>query len=174
VGCNAGEEDGRMPKWSVYAETRARRRVEDGRVLDRLPALADVLEQYRAIPAGNGSGWSVRLTVDAPEPGAAWERAAVAIGEAADSVGLPRWPYARTEVARRDPSDDGSVPPFPDLVGVSEVARILGVSRQRACALQQHRYFPSPVAVLACGPIWRLDDLRAFQEIWPRRPGRHG
>jgi hypothetical protein len=63
-------------------------------------------------------------------------------------------------------------PTFPDVVGITEVARILGVSRQRASALQRNRAFPAPVALLASGPIWRRADLGRFLESWSRRPGR--
>jgi hypothetical protein len=63
-------------------------------------------------------------------------------------------------------------PAFPELVGIAEVARILGVSPQRASTIQHQDAFPGPVAVLASGPVWRRGDLTRFEETWVRRPGR--
>lgn len=65
-----------------------------------------------------------------------------------------------------------ALPAFPELAGVSEVAQLLGVSRQRASALQTSAGFPGPVATLASGPVWRLTDLSRFAGTWQRKPGR--
>jgi len=46
-----------------------------------------------------------------------------------------------------------------DLAGVAEVATILGVSKQRVTQLRQTAGFPSPVAILAAGPVWRTQDV---------------
>lgn len=59
------------------------------------------------------------------------------------------------------------------LMGVQEAADFLGISRQRLYYLRTHnRYFPSPVAVLAVGPVWCAEDIEKFQENRDRRPGR--
>lgn len=63
-------------------------------------------------------------------------------------------------------------PAFPELVGVTEIADMLGISRQRLAVLRQRREFPAPVAELAAGPIWRARDLSTFAEGWQRRAGR--
>lgn len=63
-------------------------------------------------------------------------------------------------------------PAFPELVGVAEIADMLGVTRQRASALQTRQGFPHPVAVLRSGPVWRKGDLSTFVEQWTRAPGR--
>jgi predicted DNA-binding transcriptional regulator AlpA len=56
-----------------------------------------------------------------------------------------------------------------DLVGVTEVREMLGVSRQRVHQLVRDRPdFPEPVAELASGKIW----LRRDVEQWARRAGR--
>lgn len=57
-----------------------------------------------------------------------------------------------------------------DLVGVAEIAEILGVSRQRVHAISKtHDDFPAPVAELSAGRIWLRKDI----ESWVRqtRPG---
>lgn len=55
------------------------------------------------------------------------------------------------------------------LMGVQEVARLLGVTRQRVDELSRtHADFPEPEAVLASGRVWRREDV----EAWARRTGR--
>ncbi len=59
------------------------------------------------------------------------------------------------------------------LGGVSEVADKLGISRQRIAELRVRPDFPQPVAELASGPIWDLDDIERWSASGLRRgPGR--
>jgi len=62
--------------------------------------------------------------------------------------------------------------PAPELVGLSEIAAILGVSKQRVGQLRARADFPVPVAELAAGPVWQRQMLDRFIRDWPRRPGR--
>ena len=55
-----------------------------------------------------------------------------------------------------------------DLMGVAEVAELLGVTTTRVHQLAATQGFPKPVAVLAAGRIWK----RAEVEKWARRNGR--
>jgi predicted DNA-binding transcriptional regulator AlpA len=55
-----------------------------------------------------------------------------------------------------------------DLVGVTEIGDLLGVSRQRADQLTHAEGFPETVAVLSAGRIWRRADV----EAWARETGR--
>lgn len=54
------------------------------------------------------------------------------------------------------------------LMGLHEVAELLGVSRQRADQLVRERDFPRPVAELKAGRIWRTGDV----EKWKEKRGR--
>jgi len=54
------------------------------------------------------------------------------------------------------------------LVGVTEIGQLLGVSRQRADQLTHIAGFPPAVAVLASGRIWH----RAEVEEWANSTGR--
>jgi predicted DNA-binding transcriptional regulator AlpA len=62
-----------------------------------------------------------------------------------------------------------------EVVGVPEIGRILGVSRQRVYQLMDaYDDFPQPLATLAVGRVWS----RAAVEDWDRRhsdrsTGRH-
>lgn len=57
------------------------------------------------------------------------------------------------------------------LVGVAEVAEMLGVSRQRVSQLKAGS-LPNPVALLASGPVWSAREVEGFASTWDRRPGR--
>lgn len=58
-----------------------------------------------------------------------------------------------------------------DLIGISEIAEILRVSRQRVDKLSRtDPGFPAPVAKIHAGRIWRLSDVAAWLG---RRPQTH-
>jgi hypothetical protein len=54
-----------------------------------------------------------------------------------------------------------------DLVGVAEIAKLIGVTRQYAWQLSKRRDFPEPAYVLTAGHFWWLDDI----EAWAARKG---
>jgi predicted DNA-binding transcriptional regulator AlpA len=54
------------------------------------------------------------------------------------------------------------------LVGVAEIADMLGVSRQRVHQLATREDFPTPLAVLVMGSVWD----RAVIEEWIAATGR--
>lgn len=58
---------------------------------------------------------------------------------------------------------------MPDhLMGLTEVAELLGVTRQRAHQLSKASGFPEPTARLSAGLIWLRKDI----EKWARETGR--
>jgi hypothetical protein len=60
---------------------------------------------------------------------------------------------------------------IPELVGVSEAARILGWDRRRVSTYVARGAFPEPVAELASGRVWRREDVEAFGRDRALRPG---
>ncbi len=57
------------------------------------------------------------------------------------------------------------------LVGLSEIATMLGVSRQRAGQIVgDYDDFPPPVAELASGRIWETETVEAWANAHPVRP----
>lgn len=58
------------------------------------------------------------------------------------------------------------------LLGVAELAELLGVSRQRASELATQSNFPSPVAQLTATPVWDKATIGNFLKEWKRTPGR--
>ncbi len=51
-----------------------------------------------------------------------------------------------------------------DLMGTSEVAALLGISRQRVLVIARQPGFPKPLAVLKMGNIWRGTDVRTWAD----------
>ncbi len=57
------------------------------------------------------------------------------------------------------------------LVGLSEIASMLGVTRQRASQLvRDYEDFPAPVAQLSAGRVWETSAVNAWAEAHPERP----
>jgi predicted DNA-binding transcriptional regulator AlpA len=54
------------------------------------------------------------------------------------------------------------------LASRGELAEMLGISRQRTRTLSQRSDFPTPIAVMRRGPVWRVEDL----EAWAAKVGR--
>ena len=57
-----------------------------------------------------------------------------------------------------------------DLVGIAEIAEIVGVTRQRVDQLSRtDQDFPQPVAEIRAGRIWARTDVLAWMEASGRR-----
>ena len=164
--------------WSVYLEAAG---PEGAPPLDEdaFDLFTTCLDAYSpavtgAVAPEQAPVWAVQLTIeDAEEPTQAAEWALRAARDAAAKAGLPLWPVVKleaTEWERFDASLDE--PNTPDLVGVAELAKLCGVSRQRASALARSDGFPEPLAELASGPVWDLRMVQRFVRQWSRKPGR--
>lgn len=55
-------------------------------------------------------------------------------------------------------------------MGLTEIAGLLGISRQRVFQLSQGSDFPAPLARLKMGDVWLTEDV----ETWARETGRLG
>jgi predicted DNA-binding transcriptional regulator AlpA len=59
------------------------------------------------------------------------------------------------------------------LMGVREVADLLGVTRQRAQQITRGADFPPPVAELKAGPVWESAEVERWRvRAGERRAGR--
>ncbi len=70
-----------------------------------------------------------------------------------------RWPAEQIWRLRKGPA----------LVGVAEAARLLGWDKRRVATYVVRGSFPKPVAELAGGRVWRLEDVLAFAGTRRRR-----
>jgi predicted DNA-binding transcriptional regulator AlpA len=69
------------------------------------------------------------------------------------------------------PLDDyqgSSVRVVDEVMGLTEVAEYLGITRQRVHQLARSETFPKPIAHLRAGLIWRTVDI----ELWAEETGR--
>lgn len=48
------------------------------------------------------------------------------------------------------------------ILGLAEVAQLLGWDVRKASVYLQRRHLPEPFTVIACGPLWRQEDIQAF------------
>lgn len=67
---------------------------------------------------------------------------------------------------------DALRPDTPELLAATDVAEVLGVSRQRVHQLAERRDFPAPYVRLGSGPVWTRPAIEAFNQSWTRKPGR--
>lgn len=58
------------------------------------------------------------------------------------------------------------------VVGLAEVADLLGVSKRTATRYAARADFPKPAAQLAMGPIWWTEDVEQWARRTTIRPGR--
>jgi hypothetical protein len=158
--------------WSAYIEA-ASDKAENPVEVEQLEQLADLLEPFSASVGGGGDHYSARLSVDAEMERLAAEQALTNFATARDKVGLPPWPVVHLDMMTEDRLDaELARPPFPDVVGVAEAAKLLGVSKQRLLQLTERDDFPAPMVRLAAGPVWLAASIRAFDKRWSRKPGR--
>ena len=80
------------------------------------------------------------------------------------SIGWSQLPIQRFEVIDAAIDDE---PPM--VVGASDIARILGISRQRVYQLLASPDFPAPVGEPSRGKVWDRRDIERFQQ--DRAPG---
>lgn len=142
---------------------------------DALGDLLDSMADYGAAASTSrdASRYSITFSFAAVDQSSAFHTGLELVHRYAEKVGLPDEPVVRIELATLAEHDaELAAPAFPALVGVSEIAKILGVSRQRAGAIARGSGFPRPVEELAAGPVWRRSDLGHFLRDWARRPGR--
>ena len=168
----------RSTQFSVHIETWGSAPEDVDLLLDLIEAL-EALGMRGAVSGSGGlaGGPGAAFGVEASSDGSDAMAEAVRLGvdafeRACSQVGITHGGIARVD-AMTDPYLDRSLTREPErYAGVSEVAAILGVSRQRVAELRHKRGFPAPIAEISAGPIWEVSSLNTFLDTWERRPGR--
>jgi hypothetical protein len=129
---------------------------------------------YGGLAGGIGVTFSIDVRgVEGSDAVTEATRRAVETFEAAcEQVGIVHGGIARVDTMTDQYLDRWITQEPKRYAGVSEVADLLGVSRQRVAQLRTKPGFPAPVAELRSGPIWDVSSLGLFLEEWERRPGR--
>lgn len=150
-----------MSEWRVTLTCRGDGDVEDSAMAAALGAL----KRYGAVGSVNAGLYGLTLAIDAPSSERARSTALRAL-EKARGAGLPDWPVAMVEVLQAD--DD-----VPALVGIPEIAELLGVHVERVRAIvRDNETFPRPVGQLGRSKVWTEAAVRTWAASWPRRSGR--
>lgn len=161
-----------MTEWSVAIEAAAGADAGGDTVdVEELWRLVDALAGHGPAVGGGGDRYDVQFSVDAADVGAAMTKALRLWRRAVAAAGLPPWPIVRSELLTAAEQDADLARPQPVLVGVSEIAGLLGTTRNRAWQVTRKPDFPRPLADLAGGPVWALPMVARFLEEWPRRRG---
>lgn len=139
---------------------------------DEIPELESKLEAVRAaivelggvpLVSKDSGRFGARFWVRAPGTESAVERGVEALQEAAATAGLPAGPVVEVEASTLEElSHDGSGGEVPPLIGITELAEILGVSHQLVTVLVRAKGFPVPAAELNAGPVWTLSSVNRF------------
>jgi hypothetical protein len=102
---------------------------------------------------GGGDYYDAQLSLEGDDLAEVVTAALGVFAKARAAVGLPAWPCVELEAKTEALLDSElSKPPFPEVVGATEAARMLGVSRQRLYQLAERVDFPPPMVQLAAGP----------------------
>ena len=169
----AAEEVGSTMDWTVKIEAGGDL-TADQVDPDDIDALRAALADHHAATYTAIRRYGAQLDVEAATAEEAVEAAATAFRMAAQRSGLPGWPVVRVDVMTVEDQEAAlGEPTFPEILGVTEAAQLLGVSRQRVDQLRaDHPDFPAPIVRLASGPVWLRSAIQGFERRWQRRPGR--
>lgn len=130
--------------------------------------LIESLSDYSPAVGGRGNRIGVTMSVEAATNRQAFERARMALSH--ELGARARLVDARVQTVE-ELERELEAPALPALAGISEVASILHVSKQRASQLADNPAFPEPICALAAGPVWLRSSIISFGER-ERQPGR--
>lgn len=136
-------------------------------------AVMDALARYAPAVSYAPRAMSVRFCVRASGPQRATDAGHRLLQSALNKAGISGARIIEVEVqeiAGLDRSVKESN--VPDLLGVTELAQVLKVTKQRASELAASPGFPKPIATLASGPVWKKSTVARHIGHWARRPGR--
>lgn len=139
--------------WAVEVEATVATRLTD----NVLEGLLEAIGHGAALSGGNRRLSATMTISDTYSPSLACVEAVNVFTNATKLVGLADVELVRVHArtyAELDAEETGA-----DLVGITEVAKLIGRSRQRAVQLAARHNFPSPVAELASGRVWRRDHV---------------
>lgn len=124
-------------------------------------------------PADRLGRYSAQLTVEARSPVDAVSEAIDAVTRAAREAGFPEWNLVKVEAVAWDEfarTLEGCT--YPAVVGLAELAELLGISHKEILSLVASSRLPRPYAELDGGPVWLEPSLRRFMAEWDRGSAR--
>lgn len=132
--------------------------------------ILDALADFHVSPAVTPNGGCISLTASAPDAIQAAAMIPKIMAKAHPVIG----DFTLTAVEIRNECEFQirlDEPEIPDLVGLTEIAEMAGVSRQRANTIVKQEGFPAPVLTLAAGQFRTRAAVENWVENWTRKPG---
>lgn len=139
--------------------------------------LADVLyKRGGAVGSSRDGSWiSAQFTVRATSIYRCFQSATEMFEKALAEIGVHDFTLDHVQLMTHEELEQElSRPLYPELVGIHEIAELLGVTRQRASALAASAQFPRPLTKIAAGPVWPRPWITRFLREWDRRPVHKG
>ncbi len=160
--------------WSVHIEVAAlsaKARIDPAD--ERLRRLAEILAANDGVVSSSPTRLSLRCSVSNERHDGALGEGTEIVQKAIGEAGLPIWPVVRAEAVCQDLLEaELEEPATPEVLGVAEVAKLLGVTRQRLAVIRRdHESFPKPFVELAATPLWYREAVEEWAKTWARRPG---
>lgn len=152
----------RAREWQVSLDFKAR--LDEDAAFDLMEALGRYGASVAVDPGHTGGG--LTLAVDAPDGETALDKALTLLEKnmpGATVTGLEAREWADAVARNREPL-------YPPVVGYAEIARMTGVTRQRAYAFPRIESFPKPVIETSQGPLYSEDAVRAWAQTRELRP----
>lgn len=151
-------------EWQVSLDFQAK--LDEDAAFDLMEALGRYGASVAVEPGHTGGG--LTLAIDAPDGETALAKACALLKESipgAAVTGLEAREWADAVARNREPL-------YPPVVGYAEIARMTGVTRQRAYAFPKIESFPKPVIETSQGPLYSEDAVRAWAQTRKLSPGR--
>lgn len=159
-----------MRDWTVELHRETGRGDPDRDALDTY--LDQLVDHHAALSATPQGRVSARLTVAAADPATAVAHALEAEEAAATKADLGGHVTAVTVADAATPDGEATWIRTP-LLGLTDIGKLLGVSRQRASELaKDHALFPPAVVRSSTGSLFEEAAIRAFKDSWERKVGR--
>jgi predicted DNA-binding transcriptional regulator AlpA len=135
-----------VKEWIVTFEVKTNKKVDPEDVVEQLA------DNFASVSFGDGM-LSTTATVEAAGPMQAYDYLYEALSE---FVSGKAWAPVRTEIMTPGRQDEElEAPPFPEVVGLVEIADMAGRSRQRAYQMaNENKTFPAPIIVTRSGKLW--------------------
>jgi predicted DNA-binding transcriptional regulator AlpA len=159
-----------MNEWAITVEMATDRALDEDAVVE----LDELAEEHNGAVSNRGTNIGFLLhTYIAGPPNQAGQFAIELAEKLAAHAGVHADLASLIVETEEQAERRALTPDTPELLAATDVADLLGVSRQRVHQLATDRAdFPKPYARLGSGPIWTRPAIEAFDKLWTRKPGR--
>ena len=154
----------RSREWQVSLDFKAN--FDEDKAFDLMEALGKYGASVSVNPEHTGGG--LTLAIDAPNGEQALAKARTLLEENIHVTTVTGFEAREWSEA----VNQNHEPLYPPVVGYAEIARMTGVTRQRAYAFPKIKSFPKPVIETSQGPLYSEEAVRVWAETRRIDPGR--